>query len=137
MHEFSIASEIWASVAAAARRQGGGRVKTITLEIGALNLIEDEQLRFWLEALAERDGSPGVEVRITTLPPRARCTKCGQRGEAQILSAPGLGHVAQAVTCQACGSSELTLEGGRELRVVSAEVETGGSHDAPDAAERD
>ncbi len=126
MHEFSIASEIWTSVAAAARRQGGGRVKTITLEIGALNLIEEDQIRFWLEALAERDGSPGVEVHITTLPPRARCAKCGARGEARILSAPGLSHIPQAVTCSACGSTDIVVEGGRELRVVSAEVETAG-----------
>jgi len=66
LHELSIASDIWASVAKAARQHGGGRVKRIVLEIGALNLIEEEQLRFWLEALAERNGSAGVEVNITT-----------------------------------------------------------------------
>jgi Zn finger protein HypA/HybF involved in hydrogenase expression len=66
LHEFSIAAEIWGSVARAAREHGSARVKAIKLEIGALNLIEEEQIRFWLEVLAEKDGSAGVEVRVTT-----------------------------------------------------------------------
>ncbi len=66
MHEFSIAAEIWGSVTRAAREHGGKRVKAVTLEIGARNLIEEEQLRFWLEVLAEKDGSAGVEVKVTT-----------------------------------------------------------------------
>ena len=124
MHEFSIASEVWASVLKAARQHAGGRVKAIKLEIGALNLIEEDQLRFWLEALAEREGSAGVQVHISTLSPRAKCGECGQCQEARVLSEPGLAHVPQAVTCPACGSPSVVLEGGRELRVVSAEVET-------------
>ena len=126
MHEFSIASEIWASVREAARQHGKGRVKAVKLEIGALNLIEEDQLRFWLEALAERDGSAGVELQITTLPPRARCGECGAQQEIVLLAEPGLAHVPRAVTCPTCGSANVTLEGGRELRVVSAEVEVRG-----------
>ena len=68
MHELSIASQIWESVRRAAAEHGGGRVKSIKLEIGALQLIEDDQLTFWIQALAERGGSPGVEIRITTVP---------------------------------------------------------------------
>lgn len=68
MHELSIASQIWGSVVQAAAAHGASRVKAIKLEIGALNLIEEDQLTFWIENLAERAGSPGVEVKITTLP---------------------------------------------------------------------
>jgi Zn finger protein HypA/HybF involved in hydrogenase expression len=68
VHELSIASQIWSSVAKAASQHGASRVKAIKLEIGALNLIEEDQLTFWIQALAEREGSPRVEVKITTLP---------------------------------------------------------------------
>jgi Zn finger protein HypA/HybF involved in hydrogenase expression len=68
VHELSIASQIWASVKKAAAEHCGRRVKSIKLEIGALQMIEDEQLTFWIQALAERDGSPGVELKITTVP---------------------------------------------------------------------
>ena len=68
MHELSIASQIWRSVKHAAAEHGDHRVKSIKLEIGALQMIEEDQLTFWIQALAERDGSPGVELKITTVP---------------------------------------------------------------------
>lgn len=68
LHELSIASGIWASVKKAAAEHGAGRVKSIKLEIGALQMIEEDQLTFWIQTLAERDGSPGIELKITTVP---------------------------------------------------------------------
>jgi Zn finger protein HypA/HybF involved in hydrogenase expression len=68
MHELSIASQIWASVKKAAAEHGGRRVKSIKLELGALQMIEAEQLTFWIQTLAERDGSPGVELKVTIVP---------------------------------------------------------------------
>jgi hydrogenase nickel incorporation protein HypA/HybF len=68
MHELSIASQIWASVKRAAAEHGDRRVTSIRLEIGAFQMIEEEQLTFWIQALAERDGSPGVGLTITTVP---------------------------------------------------------------------
>jgi hydrogenase nickel incorporation protein HypA/HybF len=124
MHEYSIASEIWASVKKASEEHGGGRVVSISLELGALNLIEEDQLTFWLEALAERDGSPGVQVKVTTLPVRLRCRQCG--GETVIGDAgepaEGLPYAAAALACGECGSRNVEFAGGREIRVVSAEV---------------
>ncbi len=68
MHELSIASDVWSSVKKAAAEHGAGRVKSIKLEIGALQMIEEDQLVFWIQALAERDDSPAVAVSIATLP---------------------------------------------------------------------
>lgn len=68
MHELSIASDIWTSVKKAAAAHGASRVKSIKLEVGALQMIEEGQLTYWLQALAERDGSPSLQVRITALP---------------------------------------------------------------------
>jgi hydrogenase nickel incorporation protein HypA/HybF len=122
MHEFSIASEIWESVAKAARAHGGGRVLSLSLEVGALNLLAEEQLRFWIGLLAERDGSAGVEVQITYLPARLRCRDCGAEGQASVPE--GADHfLPPALVCPACGSPNIEVTGGRELRVVRARIE--------------
>jgi hydrogenase nickel incorporation protein HypA/HybF len=125
VHEFGIASGIWQAVMAAAREQGGGRVRAITVELGELNLIEDEQLRFWMTALAERDGSPGVELRIAHLPPRVRCRECGEESAVELAGEVASWFVSPALSCPRCGSREVEVIGGREIRVVSAEVDTG------------
>lgn len=123
MHEYAIASEIWAAVLASVRRRGGGRVRAVTLALGALNLIEEEQLRFWLQALAERDGSPDLAMRATTLPARVLCGQCGAESET-AAPAGELDHfLLVAPRCPRCGSAEVSVVGGRELWVVSAEVE--------------
>jgi len=131
VHEYSIASEIWESVKKASGQQGSGRVLSIALEVGALNLIPEDQLTFWLETLAERDGSPGMQVQITTLPPRLRCRECGAEtipeGAGATAEACPEGRLYEPTVsaCSACGSRDVTIEGGREIRVVSAEVIAG------------
>jgi hydrogenase nickel incorporation protein HypA/HybF len=123
LHEFGIASDIWQAVLRAARQHGGGRVRAITVEIGELNLIEDEQLRFWVGALAERDGSREVDLRITHLPVRVRCRQCGEENTAQLTGrAPGF-FLPPTLACPRCGSHQVEAMGGRELLVVSAEIE--------------
>jgi hydrogenase nickel incorporation protein HypA/HybF len=123
VHEYSIASQIWQSVFHKAREAGGGRVKSISLEIGVLNLLADEQLTFWVRALAERDGSPDVQLKIVHLPGRVHCNDCGDQGEPTSPGGVPDHILPPPVLCPACGSSNVKLTGGRELRVVSAEIE--------------
>jgi len=130
MHEFSIASQIWASVARAAREHGGGRVTSITLELGELNLIEEEQLRFWIGELSARDGSPDVQLKIAEVKGRITCRACGAEGEPELPSGES-GHLGPPlVSCAACGSRNVSIVGGREIRVVSAEIEREGAEGA-------
>lgn len=123
MHELSLASEIWSSVLKAVSQHGGGRVKAIQLELGVLNLLADEQLTFWIEMLAEQAGSPGVEVQITHLPARGRCRTCGVESETPLPEGELDPYLLPTLTCPACGSGEVEVTGGKEVRVVSAEVE--------------
>ena len=126
MHEFSIASEIWRSVSQAAAEHKARRVRSITVEVGALNLIEDEQLRFWVQALAEREGSPDVELKITHIPARIVCRSCGERGDIAPSASSQPQFIRPGMSCPACASINVEVGGGRELRVVTAEIETEG-----------
>ncbi len=123
MHELSIASEIWSSVAKAAREHGGGRVRAVKLELGVLNLLADEQVTFWIEMLADQSGSPGVAVQITHLPARVKCRACGVESETPLPEGELDHYLLPTLTCPACGSGEVEVTGGREVKVVSAEVE--------------
>ena len=124
MHEYSIAFQIWQSVRKAAGERGGGRVLSVSLEIGALNLLEDEQLSFWIRALAERDGSADVQLNIAHLSGRIECAACGARGEPALPAGVVDHFVPPPLACRVCGSRDVRIAGGRELRVVSAEIQT-------------
>lgn len=126
MHEYSIAFDVWESVAAAAREHGGGSVRSIRLEVGVLNLMEDEQLSFWVAALAEQDGSPGVELEIVHVPARVKCRCCGTEGEGRVPEGTLPYSFVGAVRCAECGSGEVDIVGGRDLKVVTAEIEREG-----------
>ncbi len=127
MHELSIASQIWESVARGAREHGGGRVLSIALEVGELNLLEEEQLGFWIRELGARGGSPEVKLKITEIKALVRCNGCGVEGKAG-LPAGELNHFLPPIlSCGACGSRDVAVVGGRELRVVSAEIEKEGA----------
>ncbi len=129
MHEYSIACEIWQSVLKAVNAQFADQpdikpiIRAVTVEIGALNLIETEQLSFWLEQLAAREGSPGLELKLKMLPGRVKCRECGiesvlEEKEENIWLAP-----LHFLDCPNCGSRNVAVLGGRELRVVSAELD--------------
>jgi hydrogenase nickel incorporation protein HypA/HybF len=123
VHEYSIALDVWQSVAAAAQEHGGGRVRSIKLEIGVLNMIQDEQMTFWITALAERDGSPAVRLDVAHVPARLQCGKCGAETTPEMEESPALFFVPPVLQCAECGSGDVEVIGGRELKVVSAEVE--------------
>ncbi len=132
MHEYSVASEIWDAVKAAARKHGGGAVRSIRLEIGALNLIEEEQLSFWLKALADQNGSPDLHLNISRAAARVKCRDCGADAEPLLPASEASHFVPPILTCGRCGSRNVEVLGGRELRVVNAEIDKGEQHAAAD-----
>ncbi len=93
------------------------------LEIGALTLLADEQIRFWVEALAARDGHPGVTVEIAHLPGRVHCSACGADSELPPPEDTGDHFSLPRLACPVCGAQEVTIIGGREVRVVSARID--------------
>jgi hydrogenase nickel insertion protein HypA len=124
MHEFAIAREIWESVQRATAAYPASQVARVSVEIGDLTLIEDEQLGFWVEALAAQAGCTGLALHITHIPAELHCQACqGRQSFSRPLSTE---HLTSFLLpkCVACGSEEVELHGGRDLRVVSAEIKT-------------
>ena len=115
MHEAGIASGILDIVSDTARGASASRAVAVTVRIGDMVEVVDEALRFAWDALSELDPlTDGCELAVVPVHPESRCRSCGET----------FGHSRFHVRCPACGSADTELLHGRELDIVSVEVET-------------
>lgn len=112
MHEMSLAQSVVQIVEETARRNSGTRVSSVTLEIGQLAGVEIEALRFCFGAASRESVADGAELVIESPGGRAWCMPCGE-----TVSVSGLGE-----PCPRCGSFQLQVTGGNELRVREIEI---------------
>jgi hydrogenase nickel incorporation protein HypA/HybF len=114
MHELSIIEALIDQVGRELDRAGPhGRVLRLELSIGRLSGVNCESVRFAFGLLAP--GTPVEDAEIVIQEPKAvcRCHGCNARTEIDDL----------VVQCPRCASSDVTIEGGRELVLQSIEVE--------------
>ena len=112
MHEMSIAEGVIQVLEDQAREQQFSRVKTLWLEIGPLAMIEVEALRFCFDAVSRQTLAEGAKLEIIETPGLAWCMSCSQ-------TVP----VTQRYdACPLCGSYQLQVTSGDELRIKELEV---------------
>jgi hydrogenase nickel incorporation protein HypA/HybF len=96
-----------------ARSQGFSKVKTVWLEIGGLAGVEVEAMRFSFEVVTRGTLADRARLEIIDVPGQAWCMQCArsvpvrQRFEA----------------CPECGSYQLQVTGGEEMKIKELEVE--------------
>lgn len=88
-------------------------IKSIQLQIGEMQQVVLDSLRFYFEALTAGTPLASAKLEIKTTPLCGRCQKCGQ---VVTFNQP-------PYVCQTCGSNDMKMETGFELKVVSVEVE--------------
>jgi hydrogenase nickel incorporation protein HypA/HybF len=110
MHELAITESM---VAAVAERVGEARVARVRLQIGQLAGVVPHALRFCFDACTRGTSMEGAALEIDEIPARGRCRRCGT----EIAMASFLDECA-------CGSIEVELIAGQELRIKHVEVET-------------
>lgn len=109
MHELSITRSI---VAICAENANGARVTGVTLEIGKLSGVMAEAVRFCFDICAKDTSLEGAALEVIETPGLARCRNCG--GEFALVALFG--------RC-ACGSADLDVVAGKDLKVKQMEVE--------------
>ena len=109
MHELGITRSV---VAICAERAMGAKVMRVTLEIGKLSAVMPDALRFCFEICAKDTAVEGAELEIIETPGRAQCRDCGD----ELMLNELFGRCA-------CGSVNLQLIAGQELRIKQMEVE--------------
>jgi len=107
MHEMSIAESVLGIVEDTARREGFSRVKEVRLEIGRLAAVEVEALRFCFDVVMRGSLAEGAALAIDETPGTAWCFGCGTTVPVQARGDP----------CPRCGSAQLQVNGGTEMRV--------------------
>ena len=121
MHEYGLMEDIVASAIEAVRRNGGGAVGRIRVDVGELSSASPDALLAAFQALSEGTPLAGAVMEIGSVPGALACEACGFRGSpADALLEPG---APPPWVCPECGYL-LAAVRGREI--VLAEVELRG-----------
>jgi hydrogenase nickel incorporation protein HypA/HybF len=113
MHEMSLAEGVLQLIEDAACQQAFSRVKTVWLEIGQLSTVEPEAMAFCFDAVTRDSLADGARLEIVRVPGQAWCMQCSQ----------SVAVVESYAACPQCGSYQLQVTGGNEMRVKELEVE--------------
>ncbi|AVH62063.1 hydrogenase maturation nickel metallochaperone HypA [Nostoc sp. 'Peltigera membranacea cyanobiont' 213] len=109
MHEFGITQNIVAIVTEHAK---GAKVQRVLLEIGKLSAIMPDAIRFCFDICTQGTVLEGATLEIVEIPGLGRCRQCG----AEIYLDKPFG------ICS-CGSVQLDLIAGEELKIKEIEIE--------------
>jgi hydrogenase nickel incorporation protein HypA/HybF len=113
MHEMSLAVSIVEQTREAAAREGAARILEVEIEVGCLAGVLADSLLFCLEAVGASDGLAGTTFRITEVGASGNCRVCAAAFPADSF----------LVICPSCGSDDVSLNGGRELKIRSLTIE--------------
>lgn len=112
MHEMAICESIRGILEEEAVKQAFSRVDCVCLEIGRLSGVEVEALKFGFDVVMR--GSPAENARLDIIETegRAWCMPCGR----------SVAIAARYEPCPVCGSHQLQITGGEEMKIRELEV---------------
>lgn len=113
MHEMALAEGVLQIVQDAAKREGFRRVRAVWLEVGCLSSVEPEAMRFCFDVVTRQSVADGARLEIVETPGAAWCMQCSEPSP--------IGAIGDA--CPRCGSYQLQVTGGTEMRVKELEVD--------------
>lgn len=112
MHEMSLAEGVLQVIEDAARAQDFSRVTAVWLEIGQLSGVEVEAMKFCFDAVVRDSIAEGARLETLATPGSGWCMKCSKT----VPMAELFGE------CPECGSHQMQVNGGTEMRVKELEV---------------
>ncbi len=113
MHEMSLCESVLQILESEAGRQGFSRVKAVWLEIGELSSVEIDAMRFSYDVVTRNSLADGSTLEIIRVPGTAWCMQCAQSVNIKQ----------RFDACPDCGSYQLQVTGGEEMRIKELEVE--------------
>lgn len=113
MHEMSLCESIVQTLEEQARVQDYQQVQVVRLEIGALAGVEVEAMRFGFEVVTRGTLAEGAELDIIEVDGQAWCLPCGKSVSVKQ----------RFDACPDCGSYQLQITSGEELRIKELEVQ--------------
>ena len=113
MHEMSLCQGVLQVIQDYARKDGFSRVKTVWLEIGELAGVEIDAMRFSFDAVMNDTLADRSRLEIIELAGSAWCLPCEKNVRIRR----------RYDECPDCGSYQLQITGGDEMRIKELEVE--------------
>ncbi|MBI4725329.1 MAG: hydrogenase maturation nickel metallochaperone HypA [Rhodomicrobium sp.] len=113
MHEMSLCQGVVQILEEQAAAHAYSRVKTVRLEIGPFAGVEPEALRFCFDAVTRGTLAENARLDIVTSTASAWCFSCEETVPVNDRQAE----------CPNCGSHQLQVTGGDELRIKELEVD--------------
>lgn len=108
MHELSITQSV---VDAVCERAAGRPVRSVRLQVGMLTAVVADSMRFCFELVTEGTVMEGARLEIERPPGSAHCRACDTDFTLTDL-----------VLLCGCGSADVAVTSGRELRIISMEL---------------
>ena len=113
MHELAICESIREEIEKQAKLQCFLRVRRVALEIGALAGVEIESLQFGFDVVMRGSPAETAKLDIIERPARAWCFPCETTVPISARYHP----------CPKCGSYQLQVTAGEELKIKELEVD--------------
>jgi hydrogenase nickel incorporation protein HypA/HybF len=113
MHELSIAQSIISTVENSLPEGFSKKVTSVQLNIGKLSGIEIDALKFAFDIIKKESLLKSAELDIEAVKGVARCTDCNNQIEMNEFGIP----------CPSCGGFSFEIIQGKEMKVMSVEVE--------------
>lgn len=113
MHELAICESLRGLIEDQARLNRFSNVRRVTLEIGTLSGVEIESIRFGFDVAMRGSVAQFAQLDIVECAATAWCLPCG---DAVIISR-------RYDPCPKCGSHQLQITAGEELRIRELEVD--------------
>jgi hydrogenase nickel incorporation protein HypA/HybF len=113
MHELSIALSMIQMASEESSRHNANRVTALHLKLGPLSGVVKEALSFSYEIACKGTPLEGSQLVIEEIPVVIRCSNCMSQDEVDI----------HELRCPRCGRLSSDVIQGRELQVVSLELE--------------
>src|SRR5210317_446606 len=106
MHEMALCESVLKMIEEEAANRQFSRVTAVQLEIGRLAAVEVEAMRFCFDVVARGSIVEGAVLEIVQPEGRAWCEQCAKTVSVDERYSP----------CSICGSYQLQITGGDEMR---------------------
>lgn len=113
MHEMSLCEGLLQILETESKKQGYARVKTVWLEIGDMSGVEIEAMKFCFDAVMRSSLAEGAKLEIIHTPGQAWCMQCAKNVTVKQ----------RFDECPDCGSFQLQVTSGDEMKIKELEVE--------------
>lgn len=115
MHELSVTQALLEQVLHHAHAADATRVRAIHVSIGQLSSIVDDSVEFYWPLIAADTIAAEAGLHFARTPARFICAACGQTFTFDQQ---------RDYICPHCGSMDVTVTGGDEMRLDSIEIDT-------------